>query len=117
MALYDPAQRQWRMEHNLYFAAGAKRLMCWGAPWMPKHQEYNDLAAYQRDHELEEGSIAADPQFVDWQSGNFNLQPTSPAKQIGAGFTELPVDAASLAPFQRRSSRFPGVGTGLAPGK
>ena len=94
MALFDPAQRQWRMDHNLYFAAaGAKGLICWGAPWMPKHQEYKDLPAFQRDHHLEDGSIVADPQFVDRPSGDFDLLPASPARPIGAGFTQAPAEA------------------------
>jgi parallel beta-helix repeat protein len=85
MALYDPDQRQWRMERNLYYAAGGQGLICWGAPWRPKHKRYKDLSELQREHKLEEGTLVADPLFVDVQKENFALSPASPARGIGAG--------------------------------
>jgi hypothetical protein len=94
MALFNPDLRGWRLEQNLYFKGDGKGLICWGAPWRPKHQVYDDLSAFQREHKLEQGSLVADPQFADVQKEKSDLSPTSPARQIGAGFTEAPVTYA-----------------------
>ena len=46
---------------------------------------------FTAQHNLEQVSIVADPLFVNWQAGNFDLMPASPAIPIGAGFTTQPV--------------------------
>jgi hypothetical protein len=98
MALHDPAQREWRMEQNLYYRGDGKGLICWGAPWRPKHLSYEDISAFQRacNLNLEQDSLVADPQFINRQGGNFALSPDSPAKRLGAGFTAPPADPAAL---------------------
>jgi len=30
-----------------------------------------------------DGTIFADPMFVDWENGNFNFKPDSPAPKLG----------------------------------
>jgi len=91
LELLNPDQRGWRAENNLYFAAPGAGLILWGAKWLSKHQEFSDLDAFRSQHDLERGSVAADPLFANWQAGNVNLHPQSPAKKLGAGFTEAPV--------------------------
>jgi hypothetical protein len=87
LQLMDPDQRGWHSENNLYFAAPGEGLILWGAKWLPKHQEFHDLASFQTKHQLENGSVVADPLFTDWKNDNFALQPDSPAKPIAAGLT------------------------------
>jgi hypothetical protein len=91
MQLFDPDRRGWHAGNNVYYAASGEGLILWGAKWLPKHKEYRDLAAFVADHQLEQGSIAADPLFANWETGDFTLRPGSPALRIGAGFTETPV--------------------------
>jgi hypothetical protein len=90
LELMNPDQRGWRAENNLYFAAPGGGLILWGAKWLPKHREFSDLDTFRSQHGLERGSVAADPLFADWQAGNVDLHPRSPATKLGAGFTEAP---------------------------
>jgi hypothetical protein len=85
MHLLDPGEHMWNADSNVYYNALSQGLSCWGAPWRPKAIRYNDLAVFQRDHAIERGSIVADPMFVDWNRGNFQLLQRSPAKGMGAG--------------------------------
>jgi parallel beta helix pectate lyase-like protein/chondroitinase B-like protein len=91
LELMNPDKRGWRAENNLYFAQPGAGLILWGAKWLPKHRVFSDLDTFRPWHDLEQGSVAADPLFVNWQAGNFNLQPQSPARKLGAGFREAPV--------------------------
>jgi hypothetical protein len=91
LQLLDPDRRSWHAGDNLYYAMPGEGFILWGAKWLEKHAEFSDLATYEAQHHLEQGSVAADPLFVDWERGNFDLQPTSPAKGIGAGFTDTPI--------------------------
>ncbi len=93
MLLLDPDRRGWRSGDNLYYAAPGQGLILWGAKWLPKHQEFSALDTFLSQHKLEQGSMSADPLFVDWEAGNFNLRPESPARKLPAGFTETPVSA------------------------
>ncbi len=88
LELMNPDKRGWHAENNLYFAPPGAGLVLWGAKWLPKHQEFSDLDTFRSQHELEQGSVAADPLFVNWLAGNLNLQPQSPSKRLDAGFTE-----------------------------
>jgi hypothetical protein len=40
---------------------------------------------------MEQGSVEADPLFVNWEQSDFKLKPESPARKMGAGVTETPV--------------------------
>lgn len=93
--LLDPDQRNWHSGNNLYYAAPGEGLILWGAKWLEKHTEFQALPTFEAQHHLEEGSIVADPLFVNWENGDFSLEPSSPAKGIGAGFTEMPVVPAN----------------------
>jgi hypothetical protein len=88
LELMDPDKRGWRAENNLYFAAPGQGLILWGAGWLPKHKEFLDLKAYEAEHHLEQGSMVADPLFVNWEAGDFKLKPGSPAVKLGAGIQE-----------------------------
>lgn len=91
LELLDPGRRRWTSGRNVYYAPPGKGLILWGAKWLPKHQEYSDLESFAAAHHLEQGSIAADPLFVNWENGDFTLRPASPAKRLEAGFSEVPV--------------------------
>jgi hypothetical protein len=90
--LLDPDKRGWQMDHNLYYWRWGEGLITWGAPWQPLHKQYWDLTAFQDQHRLETGSLIANPEFIDWQSGNYRLRANSPAVPIDAGadLTGLP---------------------------
>jgi hypothetical protein len=89
--LLNPDLRHWRLTNNLYYATGSgEGLILWGAEWQPNHTKFAGLPAFLAAHRLEQNSVAADPLFVNWQAGNFDLLPASPARQIGAGFTQTP---------------------------
>jgi hypothetical protein len=83
--LLDPNQREWQMDHNLYYSQSGEGLITWGAPWQPLHKQYGELARFQHEHDLETGSVFANPDFINWQASNYRLQPNSPAIQIDAG--------------------------------
>jgi hypothetical protein len=85
LQLLDPDRRGWHSGNNLYYAAPGEGLILWGAKWLPKHQEFRDLASFEAQHHLEEGSVTADPLFADWEKGDFSLGGASPAKRIDAG--------------------------------
>ena len=63
---------QFKMTHNIYW--DARRL-----PIRPAGKSWSDWQASGQD----EGSIIADPLFVDPASGNFKLSPKSPAWKMG----------------------------------
>jgi hypothetical protein len=90
MQLFDPDRRDWRAGNNLYYAASGEGLILWGAKWQPKHQEFHDLSAFQAQRHLEQGSMVADPLFVNWENGDFTLRPASPAKRLDAGIIPPP---------------------------
>jgi hypothetical protein len=87
MLLFDPDQRGWHAGNNLYYAAPGEGLILWGARWQPKHQEFKDLATFEAQHHLEQGSMVAEPLFVNWEKDDFTLRPDSPAKRIDAGLS------------------------------
>jgi hypothetical protein len=91
LELMDPDKRGWRAADNLYFAAPGQKLVLWGAKWLPKHREFGGLDEYRQQHGLERGSAVTDPLFVSRETGDFGLQPESPARKLSAGFAESPV--------------------------
>jgi hypothetical protein len=86
LELFDPANRDWRSSNNLYYNRPGEGLILWGAKWQPKHQAFDNLKTFEAQHHLEQGSLAADPLFVNWEAGDFNLNSKSPARSIAAGF-------------------------------
>jgi hypothetical protein len=85
LELMDPDRRGWQSGRNLYYAGSGEGLILWGAKWLPRHQEFQDLAGFGTAHHLEQGSMVAEPMFVNWEGGNFSLRPGSPAMRIEAG--------------------------------
>ena len=82
MELWDPDKRGWQSGDNIYFAAPGEGLILWGAKWLPRHQEFSDLAKFTAGHKLDATSIVADPQFKNWEGGDFTMPPDSPAAKI-----------------------------------
>ncbi len=87
LRLLDPDLRGWRAGNNIYFAGPGEGMILWGAKWLPKHEEFRDLAAFENEHHLEQGSMISEPLFVNWEKGDFTLRSESPARHLGAGFT------------------------------
>ena len=85
LELWNPDKRGWRAENNLYFAGPGAGLILWGAKWLPKHREYRDLKTFEAEHHLEQGSMVADPLFVNWEAGDFKLKAGSPAEKVLTG--------------------------------
>ncbi len=83
----DPDKNNIRLEHNLYFPGPGQGLILWGCPWRKKHEVFQQLADFARAHGQDTTSRVADPQFVDWEQGDFRLRPTSPAIAMGVGLT------------------------------
>lgn len=69
-----PATQHYELGPNLYWHASANERIFPGE---------KTLAEWQRETGQDQGSIVADPLFVDPQEGNYRLQPGSPAIQIG----------------------------------
>lgn len=81
----DPAQDNYRIESNLYFAAEGQGLILWGCPWRDKHKTYDALAPFTEEQGQDAGSLVADPLFVDAAADDYRLRPDSPAVAMGAG--------------------------------
>jgi len=81
-ALLDPSKRNWRLDHNVYYASSGSGLILWGAPWLPGHKVYNSTEAFRREQHLDQDSIVADPQFTDRSRGDLSLRPGSPAVKL-----------------------------------
>jgi hypothetical protein len=100
MKLLDPAHWNWRVDHNVYYAPAGSGLILWGAPWLPGHRAYGSLQAFQHAHDLDEGSIVANPEFVDRKQGDFTLRANSPALAVirpkGPGISRLPTAARTF---------------------
>jgi hypothetical protein len=79
MERWDPDKRGWKSGGNIYFAGPGAGLVLWGAKWLPKHQEYSDLKKFAADHHLDATSLVADPQFANWEAGDFTVKPESSA--------------------------------------
>ncbi len=88
MDLLDPSKHGWISESNLYYNLPPQGLFCWGAPWRPGFLSYVSLAAFQKAQSTEGSSIFGDPLFKNRGSGDFTVQPSSPAKTLGAGVPE-----------------------------
>ncbi len=77
--------RECRADHNLYF--------CEADPeWGRRHLDQ------QRQYGIEEHSIAADPRFVDVDSGDLRLKEESPALDLGFE----PIDLSNVGPLKSR---------------
>jgi hypothetical protein len=68
------------IDHNVYFSPGGSRR----GTWQWKDVTYESFDAYRRGSGNDRHSIYADPGFVDAASGDFRLQPSSPAIDAGA---------------------------------
>jgi hypothetical protein len=79
--LFDPDKRAWKSGDNVYFAGPGAGLILWGAKWLPKHQEFSDLKKFAAEHGLDGTSIVADPQFANWEAGDFTIKADSPTAQ------------------------------------
>jgi len=86
---YDPDQNNIRFDQNLYWAEGQQAFALWGCPWRPKHKKYTDFATWQEDRQQDAESLAANPQFLSPDNGDWRLRPESPARQLGAGSSAL----------------------------
>ncbi len=82
---YDPDRNNIRFDRNLYWTKDKQALALWGCPWRPKHKKYADLATWQTERKQDPQSLAADPQFLSPEGGDWSLRPESPAHQLGAG--------------------------------
>jgi hypothetical protein len=83
--LLDPDKREWRMDHNDYYASGHRGLILWGAPWRPLHEQFHQLTPFRRTHHLDLTSMVANPKFVNLETDDFELKPRSPARKLDAG--------------------------------
>lgn len=90
LQLLNPSNWHWHLDHNVYFAANGGGLILWGAPWLPGHQTYASVEAFRRAHHLDQASIDADPQFLDWEHGNLTLRSGSPAKALEGPASPVP---------------------------
>lgn len=81
----DPAQLNYRIDRNLYFAAEGQGLVLWGCPWRNKHKVYAELAAFTAEHGHDGHTLVADPGFVAMDEHDFRLSEDSPARKTGAG--------------------------------
>jgi hypothetical protein len=79
MELWNPDNRGWQSGNNVYYALPGEGLVLWGAKWLPQHQEFSDLKKFAREHGLDATSLVADPQFANWEAGDFTIKPESPA--------------------------------------
>jgi hypothetical protein len=106
--LLNPDLRHWKSTGDLYYPTGSgEGLILWGAGWRPNHVVYSDLPTFLAAHNLEQGSLESDPLFLNWQAGNFDLSPASPAIGIGSGFTEQPVLPGQTTAKSGRQPRRP----------
>jgi hypothetical protein len=87
---YDPDQQNIRFDENVYWAEGKQAYALWGCPWRPKHKPYADFAAWRTERNQDGQSLAANPQFLSPDNGDWRLQPESPARQLRAGSSVLP---------------------------
>jgi hypothetical protein len=69
-----------RIDHNVYFSPGGSS----HSTWQWKDKTYAGFDAYRKGSGNDRHSIFADPGFVDPASGNFRLEPSSPAIDAGA---------------------------------
>ncbi|HEY6567878.1 MAG TPA: NPCBM/NEW2 domain-containing protein [Actinomycetota bacterium] len=67
------------LDHNLYFAPGGSSRGAW--QW--KDEDFTDFDAWRSGSGVDEHSSFADPRFVDAASGDYRLQPSSPAVDAG----------------------------------
>ncbi len=81
----DPAEANFRIDHNLYYASEEQGLVLWGCPWRNKHTKYTDLATFAAEQGHDTHTLLADPGFVDLDGGDFRLAEDSPAVEVGAG--------------------------------
>jgi len=86
--LLDPERLRLTIDHNLYFTLKRQGLICYGPPWRPKHETFSDLSNWQKTHTFDAASVFANPQFVNWRSGDFRLRPASPVREDGIGIRE-----------------------------
>jgi hypothetical protein len=97
LARWDPDQRAWTMERNLYWPGGPGGLICWGAPWQGRHVRYSDLEAFRKDRGLEQASRIVDPRFADHDSGDLSLSTDSPALVLNPELPRSSVRAERLS--------------------
>ena len=88
---YDPDRNNIRFDENVYWAEGKQAFALWGCPWRPKHKKYADFTAWQTERKQDVQSLAADPQFLSPDNGDWRLRPESPAQQLRAGSSALPI--------------------------
>ena len=81
----DPAENNYRIDYNLYYAAEGQGMVLWGCPWRDKHVVYSDLAEFAQAQGHDAHTTVADPGFVDLPGRDFRLGPDSPARNLGAG--------------------------------
>ncbi|MHB8902848.1 MAG: right-handed parallel beta-helix repeat-containing protein [Thermoguttaceae bacterium] len=86
--IYDPDRASIRLEGNLYWCEPGQILALFGVPWRARHKKYTDLESWQKDRGQDAGSLVADPQFVDPKSGDWKLEPGSPARARSCGVVE-----------------------------
>jgi hypothetical protein len=113
MALLDPAKWSWRLDHNVYFAPPGSELILWGAPWLSGHKVYDSVDAFRREHQLDQDSIVADPEFGDRNHGDFSLRPGSPAAALVQPQSSRPDDQTldiQPSPTDAPSATVPDIG-------
>ena len=103
---YDPEASHLCLDHNLYWPGIAAELTLWGCPWLPKHKQYVDLAAWQTQRKQDAHSLVADPQFVP-AAADWKVKPDSPALKLGAGPTAPPATQAAVAGIEVPPARDP----------
>lgn len=90
--VYDPMRQNQTIDRNLYSPLPGKPVALYGVTWRVRHQEFTSLASFSARTGFDSRSRVADPLFVNLKAGNFRLRPDSPARKMGAGWTDPPAN-------------------------
>ncbi len=82
------------ISRNLYWRTDGESFAFAGLPWAEWRKQRQTPFSYFKGTPMDEGSIIADPKFVDAAKRDFRLRPDSPA--FALGFKPLDLDAAGL---------------------
>ncbi len=82
------------ISRNLYWRTDGKPFVFAGQPWEEWRKQRQTPCSYFVGTTMDEGSVIADPKFVDAAKRDFRLKPGSPA--VALGFQPFDLDAPGL---------------------